>query len=432
MRMKENKYNNCLKDMYGLRRFGIKLGLSTIRRILENLENPQDNTCLIHVAGTNGKGSIASGISSILHAAGYKVGLYTSPHLIRFNERICINNRQISDENVVLAYEAVKNVHYGSREPTFFEFATAMALYEFGKRKTDFAVIETGMGGRLDATNIINPVMTIISNISIEHKMYLGNTIAQIAGEKAGIIKERIPVVTGVKQKSAIAAIKKISEEKSAPMYQFGNAFRVRKSQNKDSEFTYSGIQNVWKNMRTALPGNHQIENAALCLAACELLSGTQSLHIREDAMRNGLEQNKWPGRLEIVSKSPFVILDGAHNLVAANKLSRFLEQNHKNRNITLVVGILDDKPYQAMLKIMVRGCKQVILTCPSIDRALSPETLYPVVKPLVSDIKIIHDVGEALKHAVQTAGADDVVCAAGSLYVIGEAKQWLEKNPLS
>ncbi len=187
--------------MYSLRRFGIKLGLSTIKSILHNLDNPQDTYKCIHVAGTNGKGSIAYALSSILRTSGYKVGLYTSPHLVKFNERICINNKPVSDKNIVESYKAVNKVIQSDLEATFFELTTAMALYEFNRQKVDWAVIETGMGGRLDATNIIKPVISIISNISVEHQRYLGSTIGQIASEKGGIIKKAVPVITGVKQK---------------------------------------------------------------------------------------------------------------------------------------------------------------------------------------------------------------------------------------
>ena len=184
--MAKEDYKNILKTMYGLRRFGIKLGLSTISSILKNLGDPQDNFACIHVAGTNGKGSIASALSTILHASGYKTGLYTSPHLVHFNERICVNNRPVPDKNVVASYKAVTAAHHGEQKPTFFECTTAMALYEFNKQKVDWAVIETGMGGRLDATNIIEPSISIISNISIEHQKYLGNTLVKIAGADYG------------------------------------------------------------------------------------------------------------------------------------------------------------------------------------------------------------------------------------------------------
>ncbi|UCD91411.1 MAG: bifunctional folylpolyglutamate synthase/dihydrofolate synthase [Desulfobacterales bacterium] len=413
--------------MYGLRRFGIKLGLSTITRILEGLGNPQDGIKFIHVAGTNGKGSVASSLATILHLSGYNVGLYTSPHLVRFNERICINNRMISNEDVVLSYEAVKGAHFGTREPTFFEFSTAMALYEFGRQGVDWAVVETGMGGRLDATNIINPVIAVITNISQEHKAYLGNTISEIAREKGGIIKKNVPVITGVKQKNVTAILKTIASSQSAQFYRFGDAFRVRR--NRNGTFNYLGIEHVWRNLRTGLIGNHQVDNAALTLAACEVLNkDNTSLTVKN--IEDGLKQNKWPGRLEIIPTSPLILLDGAHNFIAARNLSRYLIEHLSNRNITLVVGILDDKPYASMLKCLVPLCHKVILTRPNIDRALAPERLFPIAKELKNDVDIVPDVDMAIKLAIETTPEREAICIAGSLYVVGEAKETFEKHP--
>lgn len=416
----ENKaYNDCLNSMYSLRRFGIKLGLSTIRNILSALGNPQNNYSCIHVAGTNGKGSVASSLAAVLQKAGFNVGLFTSPHLVTFNERIRINNHLISNKNVVESYSVVNHVHQGSREPTFFEFSTAMALYEFSKEKVDWAVIETGMGGRLDATNIIKPVLSIITNISIEHKTYLGNTIEKIAGEKGGIIKRETPIITGAKQQNAINVLQNIAAKKRSPFYLLGDNFKVRKDKN--GAFTYHGIEKVWPNMRTGLLGNHQIENASLVLAACEILGNKINLPVQY--IRAGLRQNKWPGRLEVVSSSPYIILDGAHNLSAARTLSRFLSEEFAGRKITIVAGMLDDKPYPAMLKSILSVCSRAILTKPKIDRALEPETLYEVSKGLVKNIKVIPDVKGSINYALKTASADEVICITGSLYVVGEAK---------
>ncbi|MBW2593506.1 MAG: bifunctional folylpolyglutamate synthase/dihydrofolate synthase [Deltaproteobacteria bacterium] len=413
--------------MFELRRFGIKLGLSTIRNILEGLGNPQDGFKCIHIAGTNGKGSIASTLAYILNASGYKTGLYTSPHLIRFNERICINNTPVSNKNIIDAYEAVKKSHFGSREPTFFEFATAMAFFEFGRQNVDWAVIETGMGGRLDATNIIHPVLSIISNISIEHKSYLGSTIAEITGEKAGIIKEKTPVITAVKQKSAIAVLDKTAAGRLAPLYRFGRQFRVRR--NKEQSFTYFGMEHTWHGMQTGLRGNYQVDNAALVLAACEIM-GRDHAVLPLDSIKAGLLKNVWPGRLEVVSKSPFIILDGAHNLNAARNLAVFLSDHLAGRKITLVTGMLDDKPYTAMLQSLLPVCSRVILTSPRIDRALPTDTLNAAARQMISHITRIDDVGKAVRHAIQTAAPDEVVCIAGSLYVVGEAKETFEKHP--
>jgi dihydrofolate synthase / folylpolyglutamate synthase len=423
--IKKSPYNVCLAEMYSLRRFGIKLGLATIKKILNGLGNPHDRFSTIHIAGTNGKGSIASALATILHQAGYNVGLYTSPHLVKFNERICINKQPISDDDVVSAYEAVRDVNSGEREPTFFEFATAMALYEFDRRKVDWAIIETGMGGRLDATNILSPALSGISNISVEHKEYLGHTIREITGEKGGIIKKGIPVVTGVRQKTAISVVTEIARKQTAPLFCQGNHFRVRKSNG--TSFTYFGIQETWRHMTTALPGRHQLQNAALTLAACEIINKNNLANLPLEAIRYGLSHNHWPGRLEVVCQSPYVILDGAHNLAAARNLADFLSVEMKDRKITMVMGVLDDKPYQAILKSLLSVCTRAILTSPAIDRALDPETLLAAAGDVCTDITTVPRVADAVRHAIDTAGPDEVICIAGSLYVVGEAKEVLD-----
>ncbi|MDM8521827.1 folylpolyglutamate synthase/dihydrofolate synthase family protein [Desulfococcaceae bacterium HSG8] len=421
--MQEN-YNECLETMYGLRRFGIILGLDTILNILDGLGNPQENFKCIHVAGSNGKGSVASALATILHLAGYKTGLYTSPHLVRFNERICINNRPVSDEDVVTSYKAVKKVHYGEREPTFFEFATAMGFYEFGRQNVEWAVIETGMGGRLDATNIVSPALSVITNISLEHQMYLGDTLEKIAEEKGGIIKEKTPVITAAEQENVVSVLRGIASAKSAPFCRMGEEFRAERDER--GTFTYFGIGNTWHDMRTSLQGNYQVDNASLVLAGCEILN-QNGAEIPLQSIREGLQANRWPGRLEVVSESPFILLDGAHNLVAARNLASFLSDALSDRDITLVTGILDDKPYEDMLSVLLPVCSKVILTRAKIDRALPPEKLHAVAKGIVPDIEIIPDVGKSLAHAIETASPNAAICIAGSLYVVGEAKEKLE-----
>ena len=422
----KNTYASCLKAMYGLRRFGIILGLATIRSILNALGDPQNNFYSIHVAGTNGKGSVAAALSSILQQSGYRVGLYTSPHLVRFNERICINNRQISNDAVVKSYQAVQKAHLGNRTPTFFELTTAMAFYEFARRRVDWAVIETGMGGRLDATNVIDPVISIITNVSMEHRAYLGNTLARIAREKAGIIKQATPVVTAIKQRQAKSVIQRIAGKKSAPLYMLGKNFKVRRQP--AGGFSYYGIENTWHDMHTALQGHYQVENAALAIAACELLNKNHT-SISQQSIRDGLTKTSWPGRLEIVSEHPMIILDGAHNLMAARELAKFLGNNLAQRSITLVVGILDDKPYQSMLKSLLPVCSRVIVTRAKTGRALDPLRLFETAKKTLSDVRIVSDVAQAFKQAVAEADFNDVICIAGSLYVVGEAKAAIEKG---
>ncbi len=424
----KDTYNRCLKTMYGLRRFGIILGLETIQSILDGLGKPHKDYACIHVAGTNGKGSVAAALSSILFESGYNVGLYTSPHLVRFNERICINNRQISNNEIVKSYQAIKRVHHGDRSPTFFEFSTAMALYAFSRHPVDWAVIETGMGGRFDATNIIQPAISIITNVSLEHRDYLGNTLVEIAREKAGIIKQATPVVTAVKQNQVRSVVQQIARKKSAPLFMLGKDFKVR--QNQSGQFSYSGIENNWYPLQTPLLGRYQVQNAALALAACELLIKDKAAISRE-SIQQGLANTRWPGRLEIVSDNPLVILDGAHNLIAARNLGKYITENLARRHITLVIGILDDKPYGSMLKSLLPRCSRVIITRAKTQRALAPKKLYAIAKKTISDVRIIADVASAAQYAIETAGHDDVICIAGSLYVVGEAKEAIEKGLL-
>ena len=412
--------------MFGLRRFGIKLGLDTISGILDGLGDPHKKFSSVHVAGTNGKGSIASYISRILRESGCRVGLYTSPHLVKFNERIRIDGEPIADIQVLEAYEAVNEVHPGDREPTFFEYTTAMAFHEFARREVDWAVVETGMGGRLDATNVLSPAVSVISNISIEHRSYLGDTLAKIAGEKGGIIKPGTPVVTGASQKACLDVFQKIADENSAELFRRGKDFRVRK--NKDDEaFSYFGIDSNWPDLKTNLSGEYQLENASVALAACEMLI-RNGAKIELDHVREGMAKTQWPGRLEIVSESPFVILDGAHNLMAARNLAKYISSRFPDRNVTMVLGILDDKPYKSMLKTLLPVCKRAILTRPVISRALEPEILAEYARDLVPETKTVPNVRDAVSYAMDTAGKDEAICVAGSLYVVGEARELLVK----
>jgi len=427
--MNQNHYQQCLTEMYGLRRFGIILGLDIIRSMLAHLDNPQLQFSTIHVAGTNGKGSIASAMANILFHAGYRVGLYTSPHLVRFNERIRINNDEISDKHVVDAYEAAKKAHQGDREATFFEYTTAMALYAFAAANVDWAVIETGMGGRLDATNILQPEISIISNISMEHRDYLGHSIAAIAGEKAGIIKPRTPVITGARQKAAVEVIRETAKDRDAPFYRVGEHFRVRRRPDAGN-FTYFGVEHVWPHMQTRLPGNHQIDNAAIVLAACEVLKRKHAIDFT--AIQTGLKTNQWPGRLEMRDTRPRILIDGAHNLMAARHLAKFLKEQMADRKITLVIGILDDKPYQSMLQSILPHCHRAIFTRPKINRSLPAETLAEAGKKLIPEFDVIPDVAQAVAHACDIAKSDELICIAGSLYVVGEASTAIDEMNLN
>ena len=427
--MEKTAYQDCLEKIYKLGRFGIKLELDTILNILKCLNDPQQSYHVVHVAGTNGKGSTATYIASILQKAGFKTGIYTSPHLVHFNERIAINGEPISNDEVVKTYEAVHAADTGKRKATFFEIATAMGFYYFSKKNVDWAVIETGMGGRFDATNVIQPQVSVITNLSIEHTAYLGNTIKDLAREKGGIIKQNTPVVTGVSQPSGREVISRIAQENAADLFIYKQDFSARKDPGRDT-YTYKGLKHSFHHLIKPLPGDHQRENLSLALAACELifekLKDTDLRYTLDSAIvREGLAIAKWPGRLEHVMETPLVILDGAHNLHAARVLGKYLSSTLNNRRLTLVLGILDDKPYEKMLKILVPCAQHIIITRAKIDRSLDPALLKQAVQRITATpVTIIDDVKEAVTHAIQTSKPQDAICVAGSLYVAGEAKE--------
>ena len=429
--MKTLSYHQCLEQMFSLGRFGIKLEMDTVTGILKRLGSPEKTFHCIHVAGTNGKGSIASTIASILQASNISTGLYTSPHLIHFNERFTVNGNPVSDDEIVDAYMAVKAADTGERQATFFELATAMGFYLFALKKVQWAVIETGMGGRLDATNVLAPAVSIITNISIEHTDYLGNTLAEIAGEKAGIIKPGVPVITGVTQDEALSVITKTAREKKAPLYIMGKDFTTATASSTGlaARFDYQGMAFSLNELNTPLPGNHQINNAAMALAACELLLTPGANNplppaISPETIGKGLAATKWPGRLEYILHDPHVILDGAHNLHAAENLARFLTTEAKATHLTLVLGILNDKPYEKMLEHLVPTADRIIFTRPKINRNLDPEILLKLSEKLTRvEMCVIDDVAQAVSHAIDTTPENGTVCIAGSLYVAGEAR---------
>ena len=422
-------YEGCLASIFKLQRFGIKLDLGTIERWMAALGNPHTHFKSIHIAGSNGKGSVAAMLSTIFVEAGIKVGRFTSPHLETFNERICINNQPISNEDVLNAYTQVKAVEGLPRPPTFFEFSTAMAFYEFSRQEVEWAIVETGMGGRLDATNIVAPQLSIITNLSLEHKSYLGATLTAITGEKAGIIKPETPVVSGVDQKSVLKVITAKAAESNSPIYLRGREFRTRRT-GQGNNFHYFGIGRNFRDIALSLAGSYQVDNAALVLAACEVLERANLAHFSEGVIRKALQQTHWPGRLEIVAQNPLIIIDGAHNFMAARKVGQYLQENFKGRRVTLVAGILDDKPYRSILRDLTAACERVIVTQPKIGRAIPLARLEAAVREFVQNVESRADVGDAVRHAMATSGPEDVICIAGSLYVVGEAKTALKNLP--
>jgi dihydrofolate synthase/folylpolyglutamate synthase len=299
-----------------------------------------------------------------------------------------------------------------------------MALYHFGLENVDWAVLETGMGGRHDATNLVHPQVSVISNINMEHSEYLGNTLAKIAAEKAGIIKRGAGVVTGTRQKGALQVIGQAASRKGVPLYRIGKEIRTRKDGN--GSFTYLGLKHRWPRLKVGLCGDHQTTNGALALAALELLM-EKGLRASDEAIYSGLEATRWPGRLEVVSEDPVIVLDGAHNPSAARALKEFLETWEAPRPLVLVIGILKDKAWKAMLRIMLPLADRVILTRPEYERAADPEFLASFARSIKKDVVVISRLPDAISLALKEAGPGHTVCITGSLYTVGEAKAYLE-----
>jgi dihydrofolate synthase/folylpolyglutamate synthase len=377
----------------------------------------------VHIAGTNGKGSVASFLSSILQEAGLKVGLYTSPHLVRFTERFQINGREI-DQAEAAALMRTVSAAFDSREPpTFFEAVTVMGLLYFAVQKTDVAILETGMGGRLDATNVVYPIISIITSISMEHQEYLGNTLLQVAGEKAGIIKPQVPLLTGVSQSKVIDLIENICRGNKAPLYRLGKDFHARIS---NRELSYRGLHSNLQSMHLGLPGRHQGRNAALALAASELLED-KGYPITDHSRRTGIAHTIWPGRMQTLSTQPQIMLDGAHNPAAIKALAKSLEADRKYNRLILVIGIMADKAVKPILRTILPLADHVIFTRPVYERAMDPAKLKEQADALPPQYEVIPDLTQALDRAQRIAQPQDRIVVTGSLFTVGEALSYLD-----
>ena len=414
-------YQKSIAYLYGLQKFGIKLGLENISRLLSLFNNPHHEQTVIHIAGTNGKGSTAAFLASILSQAGYKTGLYTSPHLISFTERIRINDRSIGKKDVVRLTNAIKKQSSTIDNLTYFEFVTAMALLYFEEQHVDFSLLEVGMGGRLDATNVVDPLISIITNISNEHEFYLGNTLAKIANEKAGIIKKNGVVITGATQPTVRALFKKRCHMLNSRYYQLGRDFRCTPCRNET--INYYGLNQTLTHITLGLRGNFQAHNAALALSAAEILR-EKNYPIQEKALYAGLRTVSWPGRFESVTSRPLVILDGAHNTAAMKHLKTALFSSFDFKNLILVLGMMEDKAIRKMMRAIVPSADQVVLCKPRMDRAATTELLANEIKDLQAPCHHSDDVKQATRYAMSLAQADDLVCVTGSLFTVGEARE--------
>ncbi len=423
--MNQNHYKESLNYLYGLERFGMIFGLEKILAILDAIGNPHREIQAIHIGGTNGKGSTASMIAHILQKEGYKVGLYTSPHLNRFTERIKINGREIDKEEVAELTNYLKErIEVSGVTPpfTFFDFTTAMAFLYFKEKMVDLAVIEVGLGGRLDSTNVLDPLLSIITNISKDHEEQLGRSIKSIAMEKAGIIKRGRPLITAATQPQVLSLFSKLCRMEGSPFYRVGKEFRF--FQNGDRTFNYEGINRKLWGININLSGAHQIVNATTALGAMEVLEGL-GYPLSNEAMIEGLKEVDWPGRLEMVSSSPRVILDGAHNPAGASVLRESLGKEFLFRRLILIVGIMKDKDIGSFLHILAPLADHIILTRPGIDRAASPSIMKKALGRYEKKSETIENFRDAIDKGISIAGEGDLICITGSLYTVGEARSY-------
>lgn len=416
-------YKEALRYIYSLQKFGIKFGLSKTENILKVFGNPHKKKIYIHIAGTNGKGSVASFISSILKEAGYKVGLYTSPHLVRFTERFRINGKEISREEAANLIFEIRKYFAPHEPPTFFEATTAMAIIYFYRQNTDIDIMEVGMGGRLDATNVINPIVSVITNIGLDHQQYLGSTLIQIAREKAGIIKRGIDLITGVNQPKIISFFEDQAKEKDAPLYRVGKDIMYRR---RNGAVNYYGINMRLKNLRPKMNGAFQTKNVAISLGVIELLR-EKGFRIDEDAIYRGVENAFWPGRMHIISSSPLIILDGAHNPTAMKMLSLSIKERYPEKRIILVIGIMKDKDIKRMLRNILGISDYVIYTRPVYSRAADPKDLVNYGRLFKKEGEVIPSLKDAIDKARDMAKEDDLILITGSLFTVGEALSHLD-----
>ncbi|WP_271629779.1 bifunctional folylpolyglutamate synthase/dihydrofolate synthase [Caldicellulosiruptor sp. DIB 104C] len=424
-------YEEALEYIHGTYKFGMKLGLENIKRLLELMGNPHKDLRIIHIAGTNGKGSTCAFINQMLIEAGFKVGLYTSPYLEFFNERIRINNLPISDEELAGITKYVKDkidlmISQGFNHPTEFEIVTAIAFEYFKRMNVDFVVLEVGLGGRLDATNVIeSPELCIITSIGYDHMDILGQTIEQIAYEKAGIIKEGSTVILGLQRyKEAIDVISKVCKQKNANLVEVGSDYKIVKNTLDGVIFDCITPKGIYKNLEIKLLGVHQVENALNCIYAFEYLS--DKYNIGTGALVKGLLNAKWNGRFEIISKEPLVILDGAHNIDGMRVLVDSCKQYLKDRRIIAVVGILKDKEYQKMLSEIINLTSDVIFTLvPYQKRAFLDNEAKEIALDYGFDF--IEDFKEAIDVSLKKAEKDSAILICGSLYLVGPARTYLK-----
>jgi len=428
-------YEEALNYINDKNKYGSRLRLDSIRRLLELLGNPHKGLKYIHIAGTNGKGSTASYIATMLEEAGYKVGLFTSPYLEKFNERISINGIDIPDDKVAEITEKIKDsiqimLKEGCDHPTTFEIVTALGFVYFKEENVDYVVLEVGLGGRLDSTNIIDEsILSIITTIDYDHMDVLGDTLGKIAYEKAGIIKEKGLVLSYPQQKEAIEVIEKVCKERKAqlivcPMENVS----IVKLTDQGSVFNFKFKNTVYKGVEISLLGEHQVYNAALALTAMLLLREKELVDITDEEIRWGLKKTKWRGRLEVLNRNPLFVIDGAHNIQGVKTLAENLKRFQYDRLI-LGIGILKDKEVEQMVKIIAPLADEIVITEANIYRKMEAEELEKVINKYNDNTYIERDIKKAIDRAYELAKEDDLILFAGSLYLIGDVRKIYTDN---
>jgi len=417
-----DKYSKTLEKIYHLRGGMIDLRLDRMDRALALFDHPEKQFLSLHIAGTNGKGSTSAMLHAILSQAGYCTALYTSPHLVSFTERIRIGTENIgADEVVSLSEEIWQAIEKADVPLTFFEFVTAMAFIYFARRQVDIAIVEVGLGGRLDATNVINPLACAITTVSKDHEAYLGPDELSIGQEKGGIIKPGIPVACGKVSPAVAALLKTLARERGAPAYFLGADFGF--SLKNDGRFDYTGLKHHYSNMELALRGQHQRANASVALALLEFVS--DRFRVGEEALRRGLRTVRWPGRLETVIERPTVILDGAHNTEGVKALIDEIKAFRPGRKIKLLFATMADKEWRLMLRALATTVDEIVFTRVQMERSADPDQLAQSLSEPIPN-RTITDSRAALQTLLGEAAAEDVVLVAGSLYLLGEIRPML------
>ncbi|HOD92460.1 MAG TPA: folylpolyglutamate synthase/dihydrofolate synthase family protein [Clostridia bacterium] len=421
-------YNDAVAYIHSASKFGSKLGLANITKLLDLLDNPHKDMKFIHVAGTNGKGSTCSYIAHILYAAGYKTGLFISPYVESFGERMQVDFQNIDDDSLINNVQKVKEnidvmLEEGYNHPTEFEIDTAIAMMYFKQKECDVVVLEVGLGGRLDSTNVISsPLATVICTIEKDHMAILGDTLEKIAFEKAGIIKKGSPVVVYGGNEQCTYDVIKTQAEKIGALYSVVNFNSINNIRYHEYSYTFN-FEN-YKDLKINMFGDYQIKNACTAVKAIE----ASMLNVTEEAIKEGLLNTKWPGRLEILSKNPLIICDGAHNPEGIRSLKNTLIKYFPEKRKIFVMAVMKNKEYEKMIEDIFPLAETAIAVRPSYDRALELEVLKQTIQKHCKNTYTFDKIDEGLDYAVAITDENSIICTFGSLYYIADVKNYIRK----